>query len=196
MAEEKSRRFPWKSLLAVVVLAGVAAILFSAATSGRTSTTEYCISCHEMDRYKLELEKSSHAVDKDKQPIQCAQCHIPAGGIKKLAVKATLGAKDIWAHYWGNPTHLDRRQLQPVARRFVADANCRACHQDLTKNVKGEPLAEIGKLCHDAYLGKNGCSKDGCAGCHTNMAHLPEFDRHYNVNAKFAARLPLEKEPK
>jgi cytochrome c-type protein NapC len=76
------------------------------------------------------------------------------------------------------------------------DDNCLVCHQDLYKNVKSEPISEIGKLCHDAYLGKNGETGSRCAGCHQNLAHLPEFDRRYLVNAKFATKFSLEKENK
>jgi hypothetical protein len=83
-----------------------------------------------------------------------------------------------------------------VARRFQMDQNCLACHQDLSQNVKGEPISEIGKFAHDAYLGKNGETGSRCAGCHQNLAHLPEFDRRYLVNAKFAAKFSLEKETK
>ncbi len=195
MAEKKSGNFPWKWALVILLLV-VGAIILGSVTLARTSSTEYCISCHEMQSYKTELEKSSHAVDKDKQAIQCAQCHIPHGGLKFVAVKTVSGTKDLWIHYMGDPANLNRRQMQETAHRFVLDENCLACHADLEKDTKGQPLSEIGKLCHDAYLGKNRNTKYGCAGCHQNMAHLPEFDRRYEVNAKFAERLPLEKEKK
>jgi len=102
----------------------------------------------------------------------------------------------LWVHYLGDTSKLNRRNMQELAGRFVVDENCLACHGDLDKDVKGQPLSEIGKLCHDAYLGKNGTTAHGCAGCHANLAHLPEFDRRYEVNAKFAANLAQEKENK
>lgn len=58
------------------------------------------------------------------------------------------------------------------------------------KDAKGEkPVSEIGKLAHEAYLGKNGQAKSNCAGCHINMAHLPDFDRRLHVNKKFVERM-------
>jgi cytochrome c-type protein NapC len=148
-----------------------------------------------MQTHKNELEKSSHALDKDKHPIECAQCHLPSRvGPRYVAVKIYSGISDIWAHTVADPSRLDRRHLQVVARRFLMDDNCLACHQDLTKNVKGEPISEIGKLAHDAYLGKNGETGSRCAGCHQNLAHLPEFDRRYWINDKFAAKFSLDKE--
>ncbi|OEU62812.1 MAG: hypothetical protein BBJ57_05890 [Desulfobacterales bacterium PC51MH44] len=195
MLATKSRKFPLKYIL---ILLGIAVIIILMSISmARTSTTEYCVSCHEMERYKDELEKSSHAVDKDKNPIQCRQCHIPKNiGPKYLTVKTVLGLKDLIVHNFGNPEDLDRREMQKIGRRFIPDENCLACHQDLTKDVKDKELSEIGKLCHEAYQGKNGTTKRGCAGCHFNMAHLPQFDRRFFFNAEFAKRLPLQEEQK
>lgn len=190
MAEKTSRRFSWKSILLFIFLGGVAVILLGFATKARTSSNSYCLSCHEMQRYQDELKLSSHAVDKDKKALECAQCHIPlSAGPRYVAVKSIQGLTDLAVHYFGDPERLNRRNLQAKAQRFISDDNCLACHQDLYKDTKDKPLSEIGKLCHDAYLGKNGTTQHGCAGCHANLAHLPEFDRRYEVNAKFAAQL-------
>ena len=97
-------------------------------------------------------------------------------------------------HNFGDPNRFDRRRLQKVARRFLPDENCRACHEDLLKDIKGEKISEIGRLCHEAYLGQNGNTKRGCAGCHFNLAHLPDFDRRHAFNARFAKNLPPAKE--
>lgn len=193
MIETKQRKFPLKYLF---ILLGIAVlILLMSISMARTSTTEYCISCHEMEKYKDELEKSSHAVDKDKNPIQCHQCHIPKSiGPKYLTVKTVLGLKDLIIHNFGNLENLDRRKMQKIGRRFIPDENCLACHKDLNKDVKDKELSEIGRLCHEAYQGKNGDTKRNCAGCHFNMAHLPDFDRRFFFNAEFAKRLPLKKE--
>ena len=193
MVETKSRKFPLKYFF--VFLGIIIIIILMSISMARTSTTDYCTSCHEMKKYKDELEKSSHAVDKDKNPIQCRQCHIPKNiGPKYLTVKIVLGMKDLIIHNFGDPENLDRREMQKIGRRFIPDENCLACHQDLTKNVKDKELSEIGKLCHEAYQGKNGTTKRGCAGCHFNMAHLPQFDRRFFFNTEFAKRLPLQEE--
>jgi len=148
-----------------------------------------------MKSYKEELSKSSHAQDKDKNPIECSQCHVPLSvGPRYLTVKGYQGTKDFIVSKLGDPTNLDRKRMQVEARRFMADENCRACHEDLKKNVKDEELSEIGKLCHDAYLLQNGNTKRRCAGCHFNMAHLPGFDRRYWFNEEFARRMDLKEE--
>ncbi len=162
-----------------------------------TSSTAFCMSCHEMKPYLKELQSSSHARDKAGKDIGCSQCHIPQGfGPRFLAVKVYSGVKDVAVHFWENPELLNRVQSQQTARRFVDDANCLACHQDLYTNGKGSaPVSDYGRLAHDAYLGKNGNTKQNCAGCHINLAHLPEFDRRLPANAVFASRLQEEVKP-
>ncbi len=181
--------------LVIIMLVVVVGIVVMSTQMARTSTTDYCMSCHEMKSRLDELKKSSHAVDKNKQPIQCAQCHIPLSvGPRYLVVKTVVGLNDLFVHYFGDPENLDRRALQVSARRFVMDENCLACHSDLYKDAKGEkPISAIGRLCHDAYLGKNGNTSRGCAGCHFNLAHLPDFDRRYFFNAEFVKRYPGKK---
>ena len=177
-----------------IPLGVVAVIVFMSLSMARTSTTEYCMSCHEMKEYKQELEKSAHAVDKDKNPIDCKQCHIPLSiGPRYFTVKTYLGMRDMFVHYFGDPNNLDRRKMQEFVRRFIPDENCLECHSDLYKNTKDKEISAIGKLSHEAYLGKNGNTKRNCAGCHLNMAHLPDFDRRLYINKEFAMRLPPEK---
>lgn len=186
-----TRSAVWILLFAVLFLAG------SAYTLHATSSQEFCLSCHEMKPYAEEIKFSPHAKDKDGKPIACNQCHIPQGfGPRFLAVKMYSGLKDLAVHVVVKPEKLDRLAHQPVARRFIDDANCLACHADLYKDAKGEKnISETGRLAHDAYLNKNGNTKSNCAGCHINLAHLPEFDMRLEVNAPFKAKL-LEATPK
>jgi len=173
-----------------LAIAVVGAVAFE-----KTSTTGFCVSCHEMEQHRTELKLSSHAVDKDKKPIECRQCHMPAElGPRYVSLKAYLGIKDMIVHHFGDPDNFYRRELQLSARRFVPDDSCRACHEDLKKTYKGEELSREGKLAHDAYLGINGQTGKGCADCHHNMAHLPIFDRRYVQNAEFAAKMAAQEE--
>ncbi|MDR2489433.1 MAG: NapC/NirT family cytochrome c [Desulfovibrio sp.] len=168
------------------------AVCFLAAYGLRaTSSTAFCLSCHEMRMYQQEQTVSSHAKDKDGGDIACARCHIPQdAGLRYFAVKIYSGVKDVAVHFWEQPQQLNRVRAQQTARRFMDDANCLACHADLYKNAKGEgSVSAIGKLAHDAYLGRNGQGKRFCSGCHTNLAHLPVFDRGMQINEAFASRL-------
>ena len=160
---------------AVILSVGCALVVVAtgAVAFEKTSTTEFCVSCHEMKQHEAELKLSSHAVDADKNPIECRQCHLPAEmGPKYVALKGYLGVKDVLVHNFGDPDDFYRRELQISARRFVPDDSCRKCHEDLKKDVKGKELSREGKLSHDAYLGINGQTGKGCADCHQNVAHL------------------------
>jgi len=190
--EKKQRRLDYAIALAFcvfVVFCGLSGYALHA-----TSSTGFCMSCHEMEPYLTELSFSPHAKDREGHAIECSQCHIPEGfGPRFFAVKMYSGIKDLAVHFWSKPDRLNRVRTQKVARRFVDDANCLACHQDLDKNATGEaPVSEYGRLAHDAYLGKNGTTKRNCAGCHINLAHLPEFDRWLEINAAFTSRLQRE----
>lgn len=156
-----------------------------------TSSTGFCLSCHEMRVHSAELKLSSHAKDADGKEIGCAQCHIPnANVVRMLAAKSWLGIKDVWVHNVEGTENLNRKEMQVVARRFTDDHNCRTCHQDLMRNAKNDGAnSPEGQLAHANYLGDNGQARSGCVGCHVNLAHLPEFDARYPSNQKFAARL-------
>lgn len=161
-----------------------------------TSTTQFCVSCHEMGTNQMEMKFSTHAKDKDGRPIDCAQCHLPPGmGPKYLSVKVYSGVKDLCVHFFTDVEELNRIKMQMTAYRFIDDADCLACHGDLYKDAKGEkPVSELGRVAHDAYLGKNGNVRNGCANCHVNLAHLPSFDRNLEINAKFASRVLKQEE--
>ena len=181
----RRKRYWMAGAVALVFLLGSGAGLFI------TQQSAFCLSCHEMRSYQKELDASPHARDAQGRPISCAQCHVPGTNVvRMLAAKSYMGTKDVWVHYVKAPRALHRAALQPAARRFVDDANCRACHEDLTRNAKKDgPVSVEGKLAHDAYLGTNGQARNGCAGCHVNMAHLPPFDERIPRNAKFLSNL-------
>ena len=192
MDKEKNRKKAWLIIAAALLFM----VIGGAVGVEATSTTQFCMTCHEMGPNHKEMKFSTHAKDKDGKPITCVQCHLPKGlGVKFFSVKAYSGIKDLFIHNFGDPDDLYRAEMQVTARRFIDDANCLACHADLSKDAKGEkPVSELGKIAHDAYLGKNGNVRNGCANCHINLAHLPSFDRNLIINEKFASRIMKQEE--
>lgn len=156
-----------------------------------TSTTGFCLSCHEMRAHHAELLLSAHAKSAEGKEIACSQCHIPNANVARmLGAKTWMGLKDLWVHAAGGANDLNRAEMQIAARRFTDDHNCRVCHQDLMRNARNDgPNSQIGILSHANYLGENGKSASGCVGCHINIAHLPAFDARIPANHKFAIRL-------
>ncbi len=154
------------------------------ATSTRP-VAEECNRCHDVKMYQHELKSSVHAFDKDKKEISCEQCHhFHYSPLTSYYARDEYYDKKIFP-----PGAFDRRKMQVTARDSMQAKKCQVCHTDLYKNTKGETLSEIGQLCHDAFLGKNGETRRTCAGCHLNIAHLPPFDREQRYNAEFAEKL-------
>ena len=161
----------------------------SAVAKPSRPVVEECKRCHDVKVYQTELKSSVHALDKDKKVISCEQCHtFHYDPLTSYYARDEYYDKKIFP-----PDAFDRRKLQAHARNAIKAEKCQACHKDLYKNTKDEPLSEIGRLCHDAFLGKNGETRKTCAGCHINIAHLPEFDRNMPTNVDFAKRLRKSK---
>ena len=95
-----------------------------------TSANSFCLSCHEMRVHQQELALSPHARDAKGNAIECVRCHIPSTNmIRMLSAKIWLRTKDLWVHNTASaPVELERKVMQSEARRFMDDANCRACH--------------------------------------------------------------------
>ncbi len=146
---------------------------------------EECMRCHDVKTYQYEKKHSSHAFDKNNKEITCGQCH----DFHYNPVTAYYAREEYFDKKIFQPEDFDRKRMQQNVKKAVPAKKCQVCHEDLSKNVKGDPISEIGQLCHDAFEGKNGTTKRSCAGCHINVAHLPEFDRHLMVNADFAKKL-------
>lgn len=160
-----------------------------------TSQDVFCLSCHEMRSYKEELSRSPHAKDANGKPIGCAQCHVSSSGpISMLETKVAVGINSLWTHFTSENLLLDRSVMRETARKYVADANCRSCHENLLLNASQTgPVPPKGQTAHLEYLKKNphpgrgGCSRchgkshqyaakaevKGCVSCHEKMAHRP-----------------------
>ncbi len=167
----------------------------SQASAADRPIIEECMRCHDVKTYLYEMSHSSHAVDKNKKKITCDQCHdFHYNPLTSYYARDEYYDKKIF-----KPEDFDRRSMQKTAPGAIPAEKCMKCHEDLYKNVKGEKISLIGQLCHDAYQGKNGSTNRNCAGCHINIAHLPEFDRGLMVRAEFAKRLadnPMKAEKK
>ena len=186
-----SAKAAFRISLAMVALLWVS----SQASAADRPIVEECMRCHDVKTYLYELSHSVHAVDKDKKKITCDQCHVfHFNPLTSYYARDEYYDKKIF-----KPEDFDRRSMQKNVRNGVPAKKCQQCHEDLYKNVKGEKISQIGQLCHDAFLGKNGTTNRNCAGCHINIAHLPQFDRGVTVNAEFAKKLaenPMKVEKK
>jgi len=169
--------------------------ILSVAAAADRPVAEECMRCHDVKRYQYEISYSSHAKDKNGRPITCDQCHEPHfNPVTSYYARDEYYDKKIF-----QPGDFDRKSMQKNVQNSVPAKKCQVCHMDLAKDTEGKQISEIGQLCHDAFEGKNGSTGKNCAGCHGNIAHLPEFDRDLTKNAEFAKKLkdnPMDTEQK
>lgn len=118
-------------LLGVVLLPGVAMLGGSGYVYNGSSTTEFCISCHEMEPHGQSLFVDDPAalpamhyqqrlIDRDHA---CFQCHTNYAMFGDLAAKVD-GLGHVWAHYLGD--HEGPFQLYAP----YPNHNCLHCHDD------------------------------------------------------------------
>ncbi len=191
------KQYHQKTLAQLAWLFGlVAALMLMSASqtmADERPAVEECMRCHDVKTYQYEKKYSSHALDKNKKEITCGQCH----DFHYNPVTAYVAREEYFNKKIFKPEDFDRKRMQENVKKAVPAKKCLVCHEDLSKNIKGEPISEIGQLCHDAFEGKNGTTNRNCAGCHINIAHLPQFDRDLMINADFARKLaenPMKKE--
>jgi len=155
---------------AVIAGAAVTAVGGLAAFAGLeySSTTPFCMSCHEM---RVVGEQgwmhSTHYHNPKGVVAGCHDCHIPPEPIPLLWTKTRDGIKDVAVHIFGEPDpermHWDK--LGKSARRKIYDSACMTCHSNLTP--QGATIKMI--LAHREYERMNGRKR--CLDCHTREFH-------------------------
>jgi cytochrome c-type protein NapC len=139
----------------------------------RTSTTEFCLSCHEMKIMQEEFAKSIHFNNRSGVRLDCGDGHIQKGGLAKLISKVQA-LDDVYAHFIGTvdtPEKFEARRedMAHTVRTAMKEDNsqaCRNCHafnaMDFSKQAdrprrKHNEALETGQTCID---------------CHKGIAHL------------------------
>ena len=129
-----------------------------------SSTTEFCVSCHEMVQPYQQYKNSSHFNNRSGVVAECADCHLPPGTFSKWYTKITQGANDTFRHMLLKPEDIDHEAWKCKAVKNISPDSCRKCHKDLLP--AGMPRG--GFMGHRAFL--NGEAKS-CLECHRNLVH-------------------------
>jgi len=156
------------ALLAVGLAAGAGGIGISAVGVHVTSTTSFCMSCHEM-RFVAEQGwmHSKHHENPGGVVAGCSDCHVPPELVPKLWVKTRDGLKDTAVHFFGesDPEKMDWDALAASARSKIHESACTRCHGNLTP--KG---ASIKALVAHRENGRMDEPKS-CLECHREEFH-------------------------
>ena len=155
------------------VLAGILIIGAGSVAVNKTSTDEYCNSCHEIHPHStISWKQSVHYVTKSGTRTGCVECHLPPHGEGYLMAKAVTGARDLWGKWTKDPESFDWEEKGTIehARNHVYEASCLSCHENLFP-------PELTKEGEDAHLYYTSASRPAdlhCINCHLNAGHYIE----------------------
>ncbi len=158
-----------KGLILITIGVLLAFPLFSISyfTMVRTSTPQFCASCHEIQSAVNTWKTSTHANNAHGFVADCMDCHLPAphDTINFFYAKTFHGIKDIIVHFIQD--EYDREKNRQAAYASFKNAQCQKCHRNLLNipNKRGAMLA------HRAVLYPRPGYEKKCVDCHRNLVH-------------------------
>ena len=167
------------------LLIGVLVMAVFDGAMNKTSTNEYCMSCHTHEQADLDWKKSPHYNSHSGVMTDCAACHLPPkedGLLKYYMAKSKMGAKDLWAKMTQDTDKIDwesKRSLEN-ARKIVYNSSCEKCHV----NLYPEGISDDGITAHLYY--DDNAKKLGldCISCHLNVGHYMPGYEHKRLEGK------------
>ncbi|WP_420851566.1 NapC/NirT family cytochrome c [Pantoea alhagi] len=172
-------RFAWlkswriMGLLLLGAIVGVAVLAGSVTIMHKTSDSEFCVSCHSMQRPLAEYQGSIHFQNPAGIRAGCADCHVPPQPVDYMLTK--MGAlKDVVGEISGK---IDSEEKYNAHKLTMAEsvwktmkandsATCRSCHSfDAMDVLAQRPEA---RKAHPVAI------RDGqtCIDCHRGVAHI------------------------
>ena len=184
------------ALLTGLVLGLVAMILFNTAVQ-KTSTNDYCMSCHVHSDSDAAWKQSSHYNNPSGTKVDCVECHLPPKGTAGYyAAKMKTGMKDLWAFWTKDKEELDfesKKELEHAVG-IVYNASCKECHV----NLFPQGISDDGVIAH-LYYEENEKKLDlQCISCHLDVGHYNPNYQHQKmtgVPVKEASNAELYTEP-
>ncbi len=161
---DRRTAFPFTAGAVITSVFGLAAF----AGLEYSSSTPFCMSCHEMRVIGEQgWMRSTHYQNPKGVVAGCHDCHIPPEPIPLLWTKTRDGIKDVAVHIFGesDPERMHWDKLGRSARRKISDSACMTCHDNLTPG--GASIKMI--LAHREYERMNG--RKHCLDCHTREFH-------------------------
>ena len=155
----------------LLVLTGIliAFPLFSMSyyTMVRTSTPDFCASCHEIKPAVRAWRSSTHANNAAGVVVDCMDCHLPApqDTYDFFFAKTYHGLKDVAIHFLVG--EYDREKAKNSAYASFDNDQCQKCHRNLLNmpNQRGAMLAH-----RSVVYARPGYEKQ-CVDCHYDLVH-------------------------
>jgi cytochrome c nitrite reductase small subunit len=138
-------------------------------TMVRTTTPQFCATCHEIQFAYNTWKTSSHVNNEQGFVADCMDCHLPAphDTFQFFYAKTFHGAKDVLLHIFQK--EYDHEEQRQEAYASFTNDQCQKCHRNLLyiPNKRGAMLAH-----RDVVYARPGYEKK-CVDCHRNLVHNP-----------------------
>jgi len=163
----------WKKAIkpAILIALGIliAFPLFSMSyyTMVRTSTPEFCASCHEIKPAVVAWRSSTHTNNASGVVVDCMDCHLPApqNTIDFFFAKSYHGIKDVVIHFLGG--EYDQEKARNNAYAAFENSECQKCH----RNLLNMPYKRGAMLAHRSVLYARPGYEKKCVDCHYDLVH-------------------------
>jgi cytochrome c-type protein NapC/trimethylamine-N-oxide reductase cytochrome c-type subunit TorC len=162
-----------KKIVIAAVLVGIGIViafpLFSISyyTMVRTSTPEFCATCHEIKPAVVAWRSSTHTNNASGVVVDCMDCHLPAPQhtFDFFFAKTYHGIKDVVIHFFED--EYNREQARRNAYASFDNSQCQKCH----RNLLNMPHRRGAMLAHRTVLYARAGYEKKCVDCHYDLVH-------------------------
>jgi len=146
-------------------------------TMVRTSTPQFCASCHEIEFAYNTWRTSGHTTNREGFVADCMDCHLPApqDTFDFFYAKTFHGIKDVIAHVFGGT--YDHEKNRQKAYASIKNDQCLKCH----RNLLYLPYKRGAMLAHRTVLYPRPGYEKSCFNCHRNLVHNAKAYYDYQV---------------
>lgn len=136
-------------------------------TMVRTSTPQFCASCHEIEFAYNTWRTSSHTNNREGFVADCMDCHLPApqDTYDFFYAKTFHGLKDVIAHLF--KADYDHQKNREKAYASIKNDQCMKCH----RNLLYLPYKRGAMLAHRTVVYPRPGYEKSCFNCHRNLVH-------------------------
>ena len=154
-------------LIALGILIAFPLFSMSYYTMVRTSTPDFCASCHEIKPAVVAWRSSTHTNNASGVVVDCMDCHLPApqNTFEFFFAKTYHGLKDVAIHFFVG--EYDQEKARNKARAAFRNSECQKCH----RNLLNMPYKRGAMLAHRSVLYARPGYEKKCVDCHYDLVH-------------------------
>ena len=158
------------------LIVGILLVVGGGVAIEKTSTNNYCVSCHIHPGADASWKRSVHYETQSGYRVTCVECHLPPRGHGYIWEKGKTGLRDLWSYWTKDSASFDwndRRRLE-TARAYSYESSCIKCHE----NLFPLKLTKAGEDAHLYYKQTKKTPELHCINCHLNAGHYIEGYTH------------------